>query len=243
MARSALDCTPRAVDVGLHGSCVVATGEFLTFRLHALDDGACEELLVDPAVQLEDAHDALLGLLVRDVRRVALLPEELAGSQERSGILKLPANHVAPLIDLKGHIAVAANPLGEEGIHDRLARGANGNVLREIRITRLGHPCHFRGKACDVVLLGLQGVLAHEEGEIRVLDTELLDLVVEPALDLLPDRIRPGAQNVATRNVTVINHLAESDGLRVPVGEVLLLLDGQAQHGLSLHVLRGVVAP
>ena len=57
----------------------------------------------------------------------------------------------------------------------------------------LGHLCC---KTLHVVLLCVEGVLSDEEGEVGILDTQVLDVAVKPALDELPHREGPGAQYV-----------------------------------------------
>ena len=47
-----------------------------------------------------------------------------------------------------------------------------------------------------MLLLCVEGVLSDEEREVGVLDTQFLDVAVEPALDELPDREGPGTQSV-----------------------------------------------
>ena len=42
------------------------------------------------SIEIEDDQDLLLGLLLRREGRVALLPQELAGSEERLRVLELP---------------------------------------------------------------------------------------------------------------------------------------------------------
>lgn len=54
---------------------------------------------------------------------------------------------------------------------------------------RVGDPSDLGSKALNVVLLALQHILRHEQGERAVLDTHLLDTCVEPLLDLLPDEV------------------------------------------------------
>mmetsp|Transcript_35794 Transcript_35794/g.61579 ORF Transcript_35794/g.61579 Transcript_35794/m.61579 type:complete len:370 (-) Transcript_35794:37-1146(-) len=171
------------------------------------------------------------------MRGVALLPEELTRAQERSGVLELPAHHVTPLVEFHGEVAVTADPLGEKRVHDGLTGGADGNGLREIVLAALGDPGHLRSKSLNVVLLGHQGALTHEEREISVLHTELLDLGVKVLLNGLPNEVRPGAQHVAAGDVTVVNHFTHGDGLSVPVGEVIFLLRRQTKKSLLLDVL------
>ena len=49
-----------------------------------------QKIFVDLSIEIEDDQDLLLGLLLRREGRVALLPQELAGSEERLRVLELP---------------------------------------------------------------------------------------------------------------------------------------------------------
>ena len=86
---------------------------------------------------------------------MAFLPEELARTEEGGWVLELPADHVGPLIDLEREITVGANPLGKCGVHNGFGSGADGDRLLHVALARLGHPRDLRGKAFDVVSLGL----------------------------------------------------------------------------------------
>lgn len=50
-----------------------------------------QQIFVDLSVQIQDDQDFLFGLLLRSEGRVALLPKELAGSEERLRVLELPS--------------------------------------------------------------------------------------------------------------------------------------------------------
>mmetsp|Transcript_12635 Transcript_12635/g.46666 ORF Transcript_12635/g.46666 Transcript_12635/m.46666 type:complete len:337 (+) Transcript_12635:2355-3365(+) len=152
-----------------------------------------------------------------------LLPQELARADERRGILELPPDDVAPLIQLQRQIPVTANPLCVERVHDGFRGWTDRNVLLQFRVPGLGHPRNLGGKVFHVILLGLEGRLGHEHGELSVLHAELFDPVVEPAVDELPDLERPGAQDVAAADVTILDHLRLLDDILVPLCEVAAL--------------------
>lgn len=50
------------------------------------------------------------------------------------------------------------------------------------RDLRLGNPSDFGGETLNVVLLLLEPSARNEHGEVTILNTELLDLVVKPVL-------------------------------------------------------------
>lgn len=64
-------------------------------------------------------------------------------------------------------------------------------------------------------LLLLQDCARHKDREVAVLDSQLLDSFVQPVTDVLPDRERPGTQNVAATHVIVLDHLSFSDYLNM----------------------------
>lgn len=78
-----LDTPSGGGDESFDGGGVEATCEFLFFGFDAGDDGDGEEVFVDLAVELEDLADFGVGFCLCEVRGVAFLPEELAGSEER----------------------------------------------------------------------------------------------------------------------------------------------------------------
>lgn len=88
----------------------------------------------------------------------------------------------------------------------------------------MSHPSDLRGKALNMILLPIQHIFGNKKRERTVLYAHLLNMRVEPLLDLLPDEVggRLGAsvvdmrasslakylQNKAARDVVVIKHLA-----------------------------------
>lgn len=63
-----------------------------------------------------------------------------APPDERSGVLKLPSHHIAPLIDFERKITMTTNPFRENRIHYSFTGGPNGNRLFKVRISRFRHP-------------------------------------------------------------------------------------------------------
>lgn len=80
--RSTLDSSSGGRDESLDGRRVESSGELLLLRLDSRDDRDGEELFVDALVEGEDLEDLRVGLLGGEERGVALLPEELSGSEE-----------------------------------------------------------------------------------------------------------------------------------------------------------------
>lgn len=110
MTRRALDTTSRGRNESLNGRSIQSTRELFFFGLDTRDDGDCEELFVNPAVEIEDVSDFLIGFGAGEVRGVALLPEELACAEERLGVLELPTDDGVPLVEFEGKVAVRLDP-------------------------------------------------------------------------------------------------------------------------------------
>jgi len=85
-------------DVSLNSCGVIATGEFFILRLAATDDGDGEKLLIHTGIKLKDFKDLFPGKLFSKVGGMAFLPKELSRTEERSGLLGLPANNIVPLV-------------------------------------------------------------------------------------------------------------------------------------------------
>src|SRR3712207_9095306 len=75
---------------------------------------------------------SLLGLVVRGVRGVAFLPEELERTQEQARA-HLPPDHVRPLVDEQRQVAVALHPLREHRVDDRLRRRRSEEHTSELQ--------------------------------------------------------------------------------------------------------------
>ena len=52
-------------------------------------------------------------------------------------------HNAAPLVELDGQISVRLHPLGVGWVHDGLAGGADGDGLRQLSLSWLGHPSHL----------------------------------------------------------------------------------------------------
>lgn len=59
----------------------------------------------------------------------------------------------------------------------------------------MSHPSDLRSKALNMVLLLIQDLLGDEQRECAVLHAHLLNMRVEPLLDLLPDEVRGGLKS------------------------------------------------
>mmetsp|Transcript_35021 Transcript_35021/g.53759 ORF Transcript_35021/g.53759 Transcript_35021/m.53759 type:complete len:601 (-) Transcript_35021:128-1930(-) len=224
MGSSSLDATAGNWHVDLHRSGEESTSELLILRLLSLDAGDSQEILVDVGVIVEDLENPLGGVLLVSVGSVALLPEELAGSDEGSGVLELPSDDVSPLVDLEGEVSVGTDPLRECGVHNSFGSRSDGDGLVHLGLAGLGYPSDLGREPFKVVLFLLEGTLRDEHREVGVLGTAGLEASVEVGLDLLPDVEGARAEDVATGDVIIVDKLSLSDHLLVPLREVGILL-------------------
>mmetsp|Transcript_40359 Transcript_40359/g.96863 ORF Transcript_40359/g.96863 Transcript_40359/m.96863 type:complete len:200 (+) Transcript_40359:955-1554(+) len=197
VGRGSLDSPAVGWDEALDSSGHLASGKLLLLRLDPLGHRHRQHILIDRGVQIENLEHHLFALLVRCVGGVPFLPQELPRADEGRGLLELPADHRGPLIQLQGQITVRPNPLGESGVHDGFGGWADSDGLSHLRRAVSCDPRHLRGKTLHVVLLRLQRPLGNEQRKIRILHPQLLDLCVEPLLDLLPNEEGPWSQDVA----------------------------------------------
>ena len=98
----ALDASAGVGHEGLHRGGVKPARELLLLGLDARDDGHGEELLVHPAVEVEDVSHLLVRVSLVGERGVTLLPQKFSRSDERGGVFELPSHDVAPLVELHG---------------------------------------------------------------------------------------------------------------------------------------------
>ncbi|KAH0389325.1 prolyl-tRNA synthetase, partial [Aureobasidium melanogenum] len=110
---TSLDTTASGGNETFDGGGVVGTGELLSDGLAALDDGDCQQLVVNSLVVVENLKNLLASVLLGHVSGVTLLPQELARTDEGHGVLELPTDDVVPLVELEGKIALVLTTLGD----------------------------------------------------------------------------------------------------------------------------------
>ncbi len=182
---------------------------------------------------VEDAQRVGQRVLLGGMRRVPLLPQELAGAQEEPGP-QLPAHDVGPLVDQERQVAVALHPLGEEAVDHRLAGGADDQRLFELLAAAVRDDGQLGGEAFHVLGFELQEGLGDEEREVGVLGPGLLDAPVELGLHELPDAVAPGPDDHGAAGGAVVRHLGAGDHLLVPAREVLFTRDDRTLgHGCA----------
>lgn len=158
---------------------------------------------------------------------VPLLPQELARADERSGMFKLPADDICPLVEQQRQVAMRLDPLCVGWIHDRLAGRPNRNRFLELSLPRFRNPRDLRSEPLDVVSLFVESLLAHKQGEAGVLHPYGFNLSIERGLNLLPDLEGPWPQNIASRHVVIFYHFGFYYHLLVPFRKVVFFLELQ----------------
>jgi len=94
-----------------------------------------------------------------------------------------------------------------------------------------------------MVFFFVEGGLSDEHWEVAVVDTFFFEQGICKARDLLPDVERGWAQDVASRDVIVLNQLRLGDDLGVPLTEVLFfgVLDSSLINVSSGLYFRGLL--
>ena len=154
------------------------------------------------------------------MRCVSFLPQELSRSNEWSRMLKLPSNHIWPLIHFQWQISVGVDPFCEGRIHNGFTGWTDCNWFWQLTLSALGNPSDFRWEAFNMIFLFVQGCLCHKHWEVAILHANLFNSFVNKLLDVFPDEVRQRSKDVAPWNVVVLNHLSLGNYLRVPLREV-----------------------
>ena len=217
-------------------------GEALLGDLATAEHRDGQVLLHEVGVHLvKDAHRVAVGLLLRGVSGVALLPQELAGAQEDAGPL-LPADHVAPLVEQHRQVAVALDPLGHELAEDRLGRGPHHHRVLQLVTPGVGDDRQLGTETLDVVGLAGEVFLGDEQREVGVLGTGGLEAAIHLGLHVLPDRIGVGADYHRASHRTVLGQLGPTDDVLVPAGEIVGL-GGEYTLGSHASIVGAAVGP
>ena len=167
---------------------VLRTGEFLALGLASGNNRDRQVFLYEALVHFPHHLCALFRFLISCVDRVALLPEELSGTEERSRRL-LPSQHGAPLVPYLRQVAVGLHGLAPHITEQRLGCGADAETLLQRLHTAVGYPCHLRREAFDVVLLFLEQALRDQHREIYIFHACIFKPFVKIRLDILPQGI------------------------------------------------------
>ena len=205
----------------LHSVGLLGAVELLLVRLTAFHHRHSQHIFEEVGIDVQHLLGLCPGLLLGGVHGVALLPQKLPVAEEGAAGL-LPADDGAPLVVQLGQIPVGVDNvlivLAEQG----LAGGVDGVPLLQLFAAAIGHPSALGGKALHVILLLLEQTLRDEGGQIYVLVSQLLELIVQDALDVLPDGIAVGPVDEHALDGGVVDELCLPAHVRVPLGEVHL---------------------
>src|SRR5690606_5736008 len=91
------------------------------------------------------------SFLLGGVGGVTFLPVKLKRTQEEFGA-HLPANHVTPLVDKDGQVAITLDPLGVHSADDCLGGWAYNQWFFQKLSAAMRDDCEFGGKAFDMFL-------------------------------------------------------------------------------------------
>ena len=237
-------------------SCIIASmqnvcdraGEALARGLLALDHRHRHVVLGEVGVDAEHLHRLLDGLFVGRVRGVALLPEELGGAQEQPRA-HLPAHDVRPLVDEQRQVAIALHPLRERRADDRLATSAARRAAPRAR--RSGRACrrasssrwcvttaHSFAKPSTCAASFSRNDSGMNSGKYAFEWPVSLNIAVEDALDVLPQRVAPRLDHHAAADVAVLGEVGGLDDLLVPL--LVVVVAGRGDRGLHLLRLLGL---
>ncbi len=167
------------------------------------------------------------------MNRVAFLPQELHGAEERTRRL-LPADNGAPLVVYLRKVAVGVHDVRIEIAEQRLRSRAHAHLLLQRLAAALGHPGNFGRKAFHMILLFIQQALGDEHREIAVLHAGLLESAVKLSLDVLPDGVARRTDDHAPLDAGVIHKFCLLDDVRVPLREIVFHV-GDGFHKILSH--------
>ncbi len=226
--------------VGIDGAGEAFAGGFFT-----LDDRHRHDVLGKVGVDLEHPACFFDRFFLRGVGGVTFLPEELGGPQEQA-CAHLPTDHVRPLIDQQGQVAVAFDPLREAVADDGLRGRTDDERFFEFAGgLEAALPIVFETVVCDDrALLGeslhvlgffFQEALGDEQREVGVAVAGVFETLVERALDVFPDGVAPGLDHHASAHRGSLGQVGGTHHLLVPLGVVFGSCRGDGGLGFLAH--------
>ena len=153
------------------------------------------------------------------MERVTFLPQEFGRAQERPRA-KFPADHVRPLVHEHGQVAIALDQVAVDGADHRLGGGPDREALGELVGAAVGDPGDLRAEPFDVLGLGLEEALGHEQRQVDVLVARLLDPPVERVAHVLPQREAIRADDDAAPDGRIGRELGVADDVEIPLAEI-----------------------
>ena len=202
----------------------VSSSEFLVLTLDSFDHWNAQQFSVCPLVTIQHLIYSFLGFYFCRVSGVSFLPKKLSGSYEGSWMFELPSDDVGPLVDQHRKVSVRLYPLGESGIHDGFTCWSDGHWLLQLSLSAVSHPGDFRLESFQVTFLFLEILLGDEHREVHIVHSSLFELFVQVILYLLPYEVRVLLEDVASRDVVVVNQIGFDYYLGVPLRKLLLFV-------------------
>src|SRR5699024_5087063 len=144
--------------------------EFLLVRLASADNGNGQHLLAEVRIYIQHLLRSLFGFLRGSVRRMAFLPQELSGTQERTRGL-FPAHYGTPLIVHLRQIPVRLELLRIKLTEQGLGGRTYAQALLQLFHSAMGYPGHLPRKAFYMILFLLKQALRNEHGQVHILYT------------------------------------------------------------------------
>ena len=151
-----------------------------------------------------------LCFLLRGMGRVAFLPQEFSRTQEEAGT-HFPAEHVGPLVDQDGQVAIGVDPVLVRIPDDGFRSGADDQFLLQFGLgvyhyasavgvilqAIVGDDGTFLGKSFHMFCLAAEEGFRDEQGEIGIDMARFLEHVIQLALHFLPDGISVGPGRIS----------------------------------------------
>lgn len=139
-------------------------------------------------------------------------------------MLELPSHNVSPLVQSKGKISVTLDPVGISGIHDGLTGGPNGNRFCKIALAWLRDPSNLGSETLNVLFFSLECLFGNKHREVSIFDSMLFYEHIEESLNIFPNSISPGPQDVTAWDIIIIEHARFVNNVSVPTWEIFLFL-------------------
>ena len=186
----------------LDGEGVKRTCEPLVRALVSHDDRHCHIVPGKVRIYIHHPLGLVLSLLRSGMGRVALLPEDLGGTEEEPRP-HLPADYIGPLVAHDREVSPGLDPILVCAPYDCLGSRPDNEFLLEFgcRINHysiafrvihkpvMGHYRALLGETGHVLCLTAEEGLRYEKREICILCTRFLELGIENSLHLLPNSI------------------------------------------------------
>ena len=212
-------------------------GEFFLLGLLTHDRRNGQILAAQIRIDLQHQLRALFRFFGCGVDRVAFLPQEFTGTEERSRFL-FPAHDRAPLIVQARQIAVGMYVVFIKVAEQRLGRWPHTETLLQRFLSAVCDPGHLRRKAFHMILFFLQQGLRDQHRHIHIFHSRRLEARIQMFLDRLPQRIAGRLDHHKSLDVGIGDEPRLDHNIRIPLRKIILHRgDRFYQFFLFCHVL------